>query len=500
MAGDLGSGRLPHELYSEQLKKRNYRFLIGGHGFIPGSDDKASRTALVRQMFHIQGDGTSRLKILQGACPNLTRELKRYRKKTTTVNGQVFVTDEPQTRGEVHACQCFDDKTEVLTENGWKLFADVVDAEKVATVNLGNNELEYQDFTRRIEKEHCGEMVRIQGVRVSAHVTPDHRMVCLDREGQYRIREAGELCITDRMTNSFLWRGEARTGPVLLDSAKNGKREFQKEIDPNVWAEFLGWFLSEGYVGKPPRCPGSGYRVVICQNKPLSRAYLGEFLQKLPYRWIETPVGFQASSKQLWQSLIDFGGTFEKYVPDWVLRSNAAILQSFLRGAVMGDGWTDKPTGHMRYGSASKKLADGVQEVMLKLGLSPSMRAQASHAIAIRGKAGVAQEFYRVFQCAQRPISMRDSAGSPHFEPSHYEGKVYCLSVPNTTLVVRRDGMPLIAGNCLEYLCAYEPQYHTPPRSYGPEPWWVKWKVERTRRQQESQDPCIILGPNGSTK
>lgn len=105
---DLGSGRLPHELYSEQLKKRNYRFLIGGHGFIPGSDDKASRTALVRQMFHIQGDGTSRLKILQGACPNLTRELKRYRKKTTTVNGQVFVTDEPQTRGEVHACQCLE--------------------------------------------------------------------------------------------------------------------------------------------------------------------------------------------------------------------------------------------------------------------------------------------------------------------------------------------------------------------------------------------------------
>jgi hypothetical protein len=47
-------------------------------------------------MFHIQGDGTSRLKILEGACPNLTRELKRYRKKTTTVNGQVFVTDAPR--------------------------------------------------------------------------------------------------------------------------------------------------------------------------------------------------------------------------------------------------------------------------------------------------------------------------------------------------------------------------------------------------------------------
>jgi hypothetical protein len=56
-------------------------------------------------MLHIRGDGSTRLKILDGACPNLIREIKRYRKKTTTVNGQTFVTDVPYTRGEVHACQ-----------------------------------------------------------------------------------------------------------------------------------------------------------------------------------------------------------------------------------------------------------------------------------------------------------------------------------------------------------------------------------------------------------
>tara|TARA_Y100001973_G_scaffold43274_1_gene64501 strand:+ start:10083 stop:11780 length:1698 start_codon:yes stop_codon:yes gene_type:complete len=102
---DLGSGRLPHELYTEELKKRNLKARLSGFGFIPGSDDIPARTALVRQMLHIQGDGTTKLKFLEGACPNLKRELKRYRKKTTTVNGQVFVTDAPQTRGDVHACQ-----------------------------------------------------------------------------------------------------------------------------------------------------------------------------------------------------------------------------------------------------------------------------------------------------------------------------------------------------------------------------------------------------------
>jgi len=108
MLRDLGSGRLPHELYSEELKKRNIRAQMSGHGFIPGSDDIRARTALVRQMLHVRGDGSVGLKFLEGSCPNLMRELRRYRKKTSSVNGQVYVTDEPQTRGEVHACQCLE--------------------------------------------------------------------------------------------------------------------------------------------------------------------------------------------------------------------------------------------------------------------------------------------------------------------------------------------------------------------------------------------------------
>ena len=102
---DIGSGRLPHELYSEELAKRGIRSRVTGHTFIPGSDDIQARTAMVRQMLHIRGDGNTKLKFWEGACPNLFKELKRYRKKTTIINGVPYATDEPQTRGEVHACQ-----------------------------------------------------------------------------------------------------------------------------------------------------------------------------------------------------------------------------------------------------------------------------------------------------------------------------------------------------------------------------------------------------------
>ena len=95
---------------------------------------------------------------------------------------------------------------------------------------------------------------------------------------------------------------------------------------------------------------------------------------------------------------------------------------------------------------------------------------------------------------------MRNASGRPRFSASHYEGLVYCLSVPNTTLMVRRGGSPLIAGNCMEYLCAYEPKYHQPPKSFGPEPWWVKWLADKPRRLGLQDESCVILGPMGYQK
>ncbi len=105
---DLGSGRLPCDLYSEQLRERNIRAQMSGFQFVPGSDDIQARTALVRQMLHIRGDGSTQLKFLENAVPELYRELRRYKKKVVQSNNGPFVTDMPNTRGEVHSCQCLE--------------------------------------------------------------------------------------------------------------------------------------------------------------------------------------------------------------------------------------------------------------------------------------------------------------------------------------------------------------------------------------------------------
>lgn len=105
---EIGSGRLPVELYTEELKKQNVASETTGHSFIAGCDDIQARMSATQNYLHIRPDGRPTLRILRGACPNLEREIRRYKKQTQLVGGAYMVTDKPNTRGEVHACQCLE--------------------------------------------------------------------------------------------------------------------------------------------------------------------------------------------------------------------------------------------------------------------------------------------------------------------------------------------------------------------------------------------------------
>jgi len=105
---DIGSGRLPVEQYTEQLAKRGIRSQITGSSFLAGCDDVIARCESTRAALHIRPSGSPTLRVLRGAVPDLEREIKRYRKLVNHVSGTTIVTDKPNTRGEVHLCQCLE--------------------------------------------------------------------------------------------------------------------------------------------------------------------------------------------------------------------------------------------------------------------------------------------------------------------------------------------------------------------------------------------------------
>jgi len=105
---DIGSGRSAMDQYTEQLRDKGVYSETTGSSFLAGCDDIPARMSAVHNYLHIQPNGTTKLRVLRGSCPNLEREIKRYKRKVEVVNGRSTLSDRPNTKGEVHACQCLE--------------------------------------------------------------------------------------------------------------------------------------------------------------------------------------------------------------------------------------------------------------------------------------------------------------------------------------------------------------------------------------------------------
>ena len=72
--------------------------------------------------------------------------------------------------------ECYHPDTEVLTNDGWKLFTETsIDKDIFATVN-NKGELEYQQASRFIEKDYKGKLIELSGRNFKLLVTPGHNL------------------------------------------------------------------------------------------------------------------------------------------------------------------------------------------------------------------------------------------------------------------------------------------------------------------------------------
>jgi hypothetical protein len=95
------SSKTIRQQYSEELRNRNVESESTGHGFIPGSDDVQGRINAVRTWLSIRDDGTTRFRILRGACPNMETEFNDYRKK---ISGREILDDPIAKRNHLMNC------------------------------------------------------------------------------------------------------------------------------------------------------------------------------------------------------------------------------------------------------------------------------------------------------------------------------------------------------------------------------------------------------------
>jgi hypothetical protein len=108
----MDTGVSPREAYEREMKSLDVRCVETKNKFIPGCSVIAYREEVTRGMLAVQGAGVPQILVDFSACPNLDREMRRFRKKKS--NG--MVTDTGNRRTNTHAIECLEYLATYLTD------------------------------------------------------------------------------------------------------------------------------------------------------------------------------------------------------------------------------------------------------------------------------------------------------------------------------------------------------------------------------------------------
>jgi len=355
---------------------------------------------------------------------------------------------------------CYDDVTEILTRRGWRLFRDLDYSDEVMT-RSPTGAAEWQAPTKIIASTYAGDMVTVNSKRVDLCVTPNHRMLIERRQGKTRRGKWDRAKPLAGKTSSkveMMVPAEALQNKDTIPAWCNWCGQDDEAITEDYCA-LLGFYLAEGSAlgNSSPRphdmVKKSGYRVFFAQtpgpkggDKGDVRAAFEVILKRLGYRYRERRDGLMLWDKALWSELISLGNKYTKYIPHRVKDLPPEKLRTLLRWMILGDG-SSRRGEKWTYFTASRRLADDVQEIAIKCGWNATISIRQSKGYGREG-AGPGQLLYIVkIQKVARSHHLRARASYVARLP--YSGMVYCVSVPNGVVLVRRNGKPTWCGNSL---------------------------------------------------
>jgi UDP-glucuronate decarboxylase len=349
---------------------------------------------------------------------------------------------------------CYTDDVEVLTDTGWKLFSDLKVTDTIATLNQNTDRLEYQLPTEIIEQEYDGVIQSYQNQNIDLSVTPNHKMYARKRNSDnFELIESQKFTDVDHSVMKKTvsdWNGPYQEFFFFPEENKNikfSKHKILEKVKMDDWLEFMGYFLTEGCVyihNKQKIVNGKTYfyreyRIQISQSETANNLIftkIGNCLTRLGIKYSVSRSGnsyFVFNNKQIAIYLSKFGKSRDKYIPREFLNLSREQLKILFDSMMDGDG-TKESEDHSRvYYSTSKHLVDGIQEIMLKLGYRGNIRYSKSRNI------------YSI-TCVENVIYSKYPI--PFIEI--YNGMVYCVTVPNRVIYVRRNGKAVFCGNCYD--------------------------------------------------
>lgn len=356
---------------------------------------------------------------------------------------------------------CHDDKTEVLTDIGFKLFADLTGTERLATVDPQTSELSFEFPTRIVRFSYKGEMICGNHTFTDFCVTPDHKMLVRKwserertLENEYSLIAAKDVGWYFGLMNRVLWLGENREDTITIPGCDHKhKEQRQSQVLPlKTWLRFLGVYLAEGTMLKRDQRKGRvSYKFQIAAFKPREKDFVRETLAGLGVTALEFSDRFIFNNRRIYEFMASLGlegvKAGEKYVPAFVFSCGADMISEFLLGHFSGDGCVNSYGVRSHY-TGSSRLASDLQALIFLSGNESGVYVREARSSVMRDGRVVNGKLpaHRVSVCENKASSIDKKSAMSVVE---YDGDVFCAEVPtHHTLVTRRNWKILISGNC----------------------------------------------------
>lgn len=304
---------------------------------------------------------------------------------------------------------CFDEKTELLTTNGWKTYKEINKADQAITLNMKTHRLEPNSIQAFHLYDNYTEMYQIRNQHVDLLVTDKHGLIDVDTTCTKYTRYAAKD-YTDRSVHRFMCGGLSdRKGISLSDD----------------WIRLAIWIVADG----------------TFENSSLVRFHLKKErkIQRLRALLDTLHISYSINPQKAGTVKINFtqptnlNTYFDrniKRLPEQFRDATQAQAQVILEEYIHTDGCQ---TAEQSYQLSTAKVceADLLQEIMVVNGYRCNKTKS--------GRGWILS----IYSGSRLSELRRDT----NFSVVPYKGDVWCVTVPNGSLIVRRNGKVCITQN-----------------------------------------------------
>ena len=339
---------------------------------------------------------------------------------------------------------CYSEDTEILTSNGWKLFKDINLDTKVAQYD--NGQISFVSPIEYFNREYNGDMINFKSSlnRIDLLVTPNHKMLRVTLEGQFKQILAKDL----NPSSLYKWK---------VSGLKEGMADNLSDYE-----RFLIAYQADGS-GPRKGCTGTGghftSRLGFTKERKISR--MRNILNN-------TGLEFKEVIHPARPDYTIFYVKSENTLPktfNWVNLENISsnYARQFLNEVRNWDASSNGDSSFY-YVSTNKFNVDVIQSLAVLAGYTTNLE----HRVDTRK-----EHFSDTYRLNIRLSTDQVGERSIKKEIIKYSGRVYCVKVPSGFVVVRRNNKVVVSGNCGKTSFLASELTHMATQLTGDQ--WIAW-------------------------